>query len=500
MNKYSRIDDVVNIERIDFGVMSNNEVKNYSAISESSGIVLPESYDNGEPKKGGLIDPRLGVTDKDLDCATCGLNSDSCPGHFGHTELEEPIFHIGFLTTIKNILGCICPKCSKLLIYKTDKELDKHFKAKTGRLRFAEVHSACQNIKYCQRPDGCGIPIPKIKTTTKKDQGSAILLIAETDLTELGEEKQHIEGKKKIKQILTADIVYNILKNISDSDFKIMGFDPTKMRPENLIYKIFPIPPVAIRPSVRTDFMTSSTYEDGLTKKLSDILRTNRTIKKNKEKEITGNENKYSVDSVNLLQYHIATYFDNESLALPKAAQKVGGQPIKSLSDRLKGKTGRIRGNLLGKRVDFSSRTVITSDPNISIDELGVPIRIAMNLTFPEIVTPYNIEELTKLVQNGKNKYPGANYVIQVSPQKNGKNYIDLRYRSKIKLRFGDIVERHLKDGDPVLFNRQPTLHKLSMMSHKIRVINNWNYNTFRLNVSATTPYNADYDGVFANF
>jgi DNA-directed RNA polymerase II subunit RPB1 len=142
------------------------------------------------------------------------------------------------------------------------------------------------------------------------------------------------------------------------------------------------------------------------------------------------------------------------------------------------------------KRTDFSGRTVITPDPTLSINELGVPISIAKNITFPEIVAPYNIEELTKLVRNGRDIYPGANFVIPASTSDSDvKLPIDLRFRKeKIELKYGDVVERHSKNGDIWLLNRQPTLHKLSMMGHRCKIIDNPNYCTFRINPNVTTP------------
>ena len=144
----------------------------------------------------------------------------------------------------------------------------------------------------------------------------------------------------------------------------------------------------------------------------------------------------------------------------------------------------------MGKRVDFSARTVISGDPNLDLDQVGVPISIAKTLTYPEIVTPYNIHKLTELVRNGPNEHPGAKYVIRDTGDR-----IDLRYNKRagdIALQYGWKVERHLMDDDPVLFNRQPSLHKMSMMAHRVRVMP---YSTFRLNLSVTSPYNADFDG-----
>jgi DNA-directed RNA polymerase beta' subunit len=159
---------------------------------------------------------------------------------------------------------------------------------------------------------------------------------------------------------------------------------------------------------------------------------------------------------------------------------------LKSLQQRLGGKDGRIRMNLQGKRVEFSARSVITPDPNISVRELGVPQKIAMNLTFPEEVTAYNIGKLYKLVQNGPDVYPGAKTIQRADGRTISLKHVNTQ---TLELFEGDTVHRHLMDGDPVLFNRQPSLHRMSMMCHIAKVLP---YNTFRLNVFCTAPYNAD--------
>ena len=147
----------------------------------------------------------------------------------------------------------------------------------------------------------------------------------------------------------------------------------------------------------------------------------------------------------------------------------------------------------MGKRVDFSARSVITPDPNISINELGVPLKIAMNLTFPEKVNHYNKERLTDAVRNGPNNYIGAKFVRKT--KENNRPVILKEENLETianNLEDGDVVERHLQNGDYVLFNRQPSLHKMSMMAHRVRVMP---YNTFRLNIAVTPSYNADFDG-----
>lgn len=494
---YTHNNKNMTIDRIEFGVLGNKEIKEMSVIKDQYGISKPEAYNNFEPVIGGLVDKRLGITDSHLECATCGHGAIKCPGHFGHVELAEPVYHIGYIPYIKKILGCICIKCSKLLVYKNKAEIEKMLKNKSGKARFAEIKNLCKSVSYCQQANyGCGAPVPKIKVDIKKSS-SAINIIAETNLSTLSTDEQTgkiTDGKKKVKQMITPEMCYSILKNISDIDCEIMGLNPKKTRPEMMILKMFPVPPIQIRPSAKADFLASATFEDDLTLKLADIINSNIRIRKYKEKE--GKHSMFGSDTLYLLQYHVATFFDNDSVSLLKSEQR-NGKPTKSVSARLKTKEGRVRGNLMGKRVDFSSRTVIGPDPNIDINELGVPLKIAMNLTFPEVVTPYNIDRLSELVRNGRDTYPGANFVFPISSFTSDKKYIiDLRYRKEnVLLRFGDVVERHIVNGDLVLFNRQPSLHKLSMMAHKIRVIPNKSLSTFKLNLAVTPPYNADFDG-----
>ena len=125
-----------------------------------------------------------------------------------------------------------------------------------------------------------------------------------------------------------------------------------------------------------------------MTHKLSDIIKINNQLRRNEQ---NGAAAHIIAEDQKMLQYHVSTFTDNDMPGLPKATQK-SGRPLKSVKMRLKGKEGRIRGNLMGKRVDFCARTVITPDPNLRIDQVGVPRTIAQNLTFPEIVTPFNID------------------------------------------------------------------------------------------------------------
>lgn len=478
------------IDKIEFSVLPNQEIINKSAFGrDNPGTEFPDLYENGEPRKGGLADPRLGTIDINTICATCGFDTNYCPGHTGHMTLVEPFFHIGYLGYIKKILDCICLKCSRVLIHKNEAKIIDILKIKTGKTRLAGVYNSIKNILSCPK---CGTTVSKIRSEIKKSTAT-ILMVAETDLENIKDESIQSIGKKKLKLVLTPEIVYEKLKNISDDDCIILGIDPKRTRPEDMIHTIFLIPPLAIRPSAKGDFLGGSLMEDGLTHRLVDIVRSNYRILKQKE---TGNSNysKFSNDNSNLCQIHIASYFDKDQISSQKGDQS----KERSLAPGIKAKEGRIRGNLMGKRTDFTARTVITSDPVIDYNEVRIPLKIAMTLTFPEVVGPYNIEYLTTLVRRGRSNYPGANFVFPAGSMTVGQHIrpLDLRIKKEqVELRYGDIVERHLQTGDIVLLNRQPTLHKQSMMGHRIKVVENPELMTFGLSVSIVKPYGADFDG-----
>lgn len=352
---YSRDDTLQKIGSIDFTVWPNPEILRGSALGkDTDGITNVELYSDQDPKRGGLIDLRMGTTNESRDCDTCGLNYIYCIGHFGHLKLAEHVFHMGYLPFVKKILSCICIRCSKLLIYKNENEIMEMLKHKSGRARLAEIRNLVKNVTYCQKNNyGCGAPVSKIKLDIKKST-CGITLYSETNISNLPKEEGQPapgnagnagvgEGRKKNRQILTPAIVYDILKGISDQHCMIMGLDPTKTRPEEMIYKIFPIPPVQVRPSVRAEFMASSLMEDDLTHKLADIIKANDRIAHQNESE---GGSRFSQDNLHLLQYQVASYIDSDC-NIPKSEQK--GKVIKSLGPRLKGKEGRVRGNLEGK-------------------------------------------------------------------------------------------------------------------------------------------------------
>ncbi|KAF3333639.1 DNA-directed RNA polymerase II subunit 1-like protein [Carex littledalei] len=488
--------EVAKVQMVQFGILSPDEIRQMSVVE----IIHGETMEKGKPKIGGLSDPRLGTIDRKMKCETCMANMAECPGHFGHLELAKPMFHVGFLKTVLSIMRCVCFNCSKILADEDDTRFKQALKIRNPKNRLKRIYDACKSKKRCAGGDdidvqkeqdgdepvkksrgGCGAQQPNITVDGMK-------MVAEFKAPKKkSDENEQLPEPVERKQILSADRVLNVLKRISDEDCLLLGLNPKYARPDWMILQVLPIPPPPVRPSVMMD--TSARSEDDLTHQLAMIIRHNENLRK---QERNGAPAHIITEFAQLLQFHIATYFDNELPGQPRATQR-SGRPIKSICSRLKAKEGRIRGNLMGKRVDFSARTVITPDPTINIDQLGVPWSIALNLTYPETVTPYNIERLKELVEYGPHPPPGktgAKYIIREDGQR-----LDLRYLKKSSdqhLELGYKVERHLNDGDFVLFNRQPSLHKMSIMGHRIKIMP---YSTFRLNLSVTSPYNADFDG-----
>src|SRR3989338_3284848 len=449
------------VSAITFGIFSPKNIRKMAAVK----IVTPELYDKeGYPVDGGLMDVRLGVIDPGLRCKTCGGKLKECIGHFGYMELARPVVHVKYADMILAFLRCTCRECGKLLMADkkiTDQleEMEESVQEEGEDLKKSgkEMRASTRNIKKCPHCNAKQLTIKIEKPTT------------------------FMEGDNRISVI---DIKTR-LEKISDADVTLLGLDPKFARPEWGVIAILPIPPVTIRPSIT--LQTGERSEDDLTHKLSDIIRINQRLFEN----INAGAPEIIVEDLwDLLQYHITTYFDNEITQVPPARHR-SRQPLKTLSERIKSKEGRFRHNLAGKRVNFAARTVISPDPLIAFNEVGVPKEIAMELTVPTRVTEWNIEWLKKFIKNGPKTYPGANYVIMLDEKKK-KVSAETQQQIIDDLVVGQIVERHLINGDISIFNRQPSLHRLSIMCHKIKIFPG---RSFRLNPAVCAPYNADFDG-----
>ena len=481
-NNPSNVSKIIGIQ---FSILSPEEILKGS-VAEITTFDKP--YSNNLPCPRGLFDPCMGVLDPGLICPTDGLDYMHTPGYFGHIRLARPVFYIQYLSTTLKILRCVCMKCSKLLI---NKKMQARLMQLRPDERWSRVYQLASKIRRCgeDTDDGCGCLQPDKKF--RKDGLANIF--AEWNNTGAGGTGAGGEASgaaapgttARLNMKVTPEMVIKIFKRISDEDVIFMGFSPQFSRPEWMICQVLAVPPPAVRPSIKMDGQQRS--EDDITLIIVNILKTNIQLRK---QLANPNANPSVVDDWHtLLQYYVATQINNNIPGVGPVAQR-SGRPLKSIQERLNGKAGRVRGNLMGKRVDFSARSVITPDPNISIRELGIPIKIAKNITKPVVVNNRNRDFLMTLVRNRSDTYPGA----KILEKKNGES-ISLRYAdvSLITLENGDIVHRHMMDGDAILFNRQPSLHRMSMMCHIARIMHKGD--TFRMNVGDTKPYNADFDG-----
>ncbi|GKZ01276.1 hypothetical protein MPSEU_001078600 [Mayamaea pseudoterrestris] len=460
---YSRV-RLRRIQRMQFGIINPHELRQYSVTQAvtvngrkvPSGVTRYETHFNGQPVYGGVNDPRLGsISDK------------SDPGYFGHVELAKPVYHQGFITTTLKVLRCVCFHCSKIRMLPDEFKFTKALEIRNRKRRLANLHELLRAKKQCDHCQGFQPKYTKVDLHLEADFPSEHADAAG------GDSKQFLSGETLVK----------IFRQISNADMTILGLDVNHARPEFLLVQVLPVPPLHVRPSVSVNGGFS---EDDLTHQLVNVVKSNLSL----QQAVTNGEPAIVVEQFELaLQHNVAAFMDNEIRGMPQVTQR-SGRPLKTIAQRLKGKEGRLRGNLMGKRVDFSARTVITADPNLGIHQVGVPRSVAMNLTLPVKVTAFNVGMLSQLVANGPTQHPGAKHIIRSDGTR-----IDLRYvknKSELLLANGWIVERHLSDDDIILFNRQPSLHKMSIMGHKAKILD---WSTFRLNLSCTSPYNADFDG-----
>ncbi|KAI2470908.1 beta and beta-prime subunits of DNA dependent RNA-polymerase [Annulohypoxylon bovei var. microspora] len=491
-------------KQIKFGIQSNQDIVNQAVLEVSDRTM----YDVGrgrEPIQNGPLDKRLGTSSKTGICSTCGLRLQECTGHFGHVRLPLPAFHIGYIKFTITILQNICKDCSRILLTEVEqrmylKELRRPFIDNMRRTAICKkINEQCRKTKNCHYCGAVNGQIRKVgalklvhdkfvafnKSTSQKKQPPSSKIEFDNSFLEA---RKHVHDLDKHMRKAFEDLnplrVLNLFKQINPTDCELLGLDPSEGRPEMFLWQYLPAPPVCIRPSVAQE---GASNEDDLTARLSDIVWACGLIRSALEK---GTQLQTIMEQWEYLQLQIALYVNSDVPGL----QNSGARTSRGVCQRLKGKQGRFRGNLSGKRVDFSGRTVISPDPNLAINQVAVPELVAKNLTYPERVHRKNIDKLKQCILNGPYIHPGAQAVLKQDGDQSFK--ISLRFADKESaardLREGDIVERHLEDDDIVLFNRQPSLHKLSIMSHfaKIRP-----WRTFRLNECVCGPYNADFDG-----
>ncbi|XP_006653556.2 DNA-directed RNA polymerase III subunit 1 [Oryza brachyantha] len=467
------------IKSIRFSMFSGNEVRQSAEVQVWNSRIYNQEM---RPVPNGLLDTRMGAANKLGECSTCHGSFAECPGHFGYLKLALPVFNVGFFNCILDVLKCICKGCSRVLLVEKDRLefLKKMRNPKADPLQKSAIMKKVRDKCKLSRCPWCGF----INGVAKKGRAGLIILhdcskTLDGSTEELKEALSHKKEKLSFSAVHMLDpaTVLSLFKRMTDEDCELLNLGD---RPEKLIVTEIAVPPVPIRPSV---FVAGGrmSNEDSITVILKSIANTNSILKENLQ---TGGQFMKCFDCWQHLQLQVVEYINSDAPSLPESQHR-------GLVQRLKGKTGRFRGNLSGKRTEYTGRTVISPDPNLRITEVAIPILMARVLTYPERVSYYNIEKLRQCIRNGPHKHPGANFIIQTDGTKLHLKYCDRRIAAR-DLKYGCVVERHLEDGDIVLFNRQPSLHRMSIMSHRARIMP---WRTLRFNESVCNPYNADFDG-----
>lgn len=473
------------ISEIHYGVLSGNDIHRLSVMPCRRVMGL---------KDFGVNDRRLGVCDRVGTCATCGLKSIDCVGHSGHVDLALPVFHLGYFTTVLRVCRTICKQCARVLL--TDDEIQFHkrkfLSPKLDPLHRAALAKIVQEDAYktAQCPH-CGAVngavrkarplriVHEAHVTTRKvaraeDARNAQLAYAASCNKEVD------VFKDNALDFLDPVRIRALFRAIPPHEICVLGLAPG-VHPDDLLVQSMLIPPVCVRPSGPSN-TGSGTREDDLTLQYNDVIGTSDMLADGSLDPV-----KYA-ETWDLLQVRAAKLLDSALPGFPPHMRTGDG---KSFAQRLKGKHGRFRGNLSGKRVDFSGRSVISPDPNLAVDELAIPLRVAKVLTYPQRVFAHNIELMRRLIRNGPTCHPGA-VTVTFTKEGSRKGLHNDRESMAAKLSIGDIVERHVMNGDLMLFNRQPSLHRISMMCHRARVLP---HRTLRFNECCCAPYNADFDG-----
>ncbi|AVK76876.1 RNA polymerase rbp1 [Pandoravirus macleodensis] len=551
-------DDGARVRGVQLTLVDPEIVRRMSVVK----ITEPAIYDKNTPKKDGVYDHRMGVVVRRLACGTCGHMVDSCPGHIGSIELNHPVYHVHYIDYVLKVLRCVCYYCSRFLMAPPwpqapasgepggSCERDAAHATATGggraALGKARLAAACEAVKRGKARKACwncAGPQPeysKAKSSPLVIRANWAGVAFETDA----------DRAAALAEPFSAREAHNILTLVPAEDYVRMGWDTTNSHPSWMIITVLPVPPPIVRPSITETEGSRSRGQDDLTHKLKAIVQANNAIGAHRRASASATNSSSSssttttsgatakvlatplAELVATLQVEVATYHNNDIRGQKQSTQR-SGKPTKGLVERFKGKEGRVRGSLMGKRVNFTARAVITPDPEIDIDQVGVPYEIVKTLTFPERVTSFNIDDLTRRVRSGPDALAGAKTVtdhrsrtLYLEPRAPPPGHAAAALVSTMAtgsgahatadgaasgaawrvppggsatgadrappLQVGWVVERHLRDGDPAIMNRQPSLHMGSMMNHYVVPMPG---RTMRLNLSVTSPYNADFDG-----
>lgn len=454
------------IGNIRFTLMGEADIHKLSVMEVTS----PKSYTKGAPTKSGINDLRMGAMTRLEQCGTCGENVKNCIGHFGHITLVEPVYHVYFIDKLISILNAVCPFCS-LFLHKRNTERKDDTLMKPSREAFIIETKQAKSRSRCY---ACVSPTPSYRRQhlSIEHQWNPKAKFTGDKKASPDDIRKGKYQRKYAKQRFTARDALEILQNITPDTQARLGLS---VHPTNLIITALLVPPRVLRPTVIQSYGSLCRGEDDLTSRLLEILRKNIELR-------TLSAGSKRTDVIAKLQLLTSSYMN-------KKADKRSKKRFRDLSSRIGKKKGRVRWNIMGKRVDNSARSVVIPGANLDIDEIGIPAHIALTLVKPVMVYKKNLQEMCQRILKGAVLGGALTICTAKGVSINLKITKNL---SNIKVEPGCIVYRPLQDGDWVGVNRHPSLHKKSFMGHRVKIVSG---HALQLNLAVTTGYNADFDG-----
>ena len=482
------------IHSVKFNVASNKA----TLLGAAAEITEATLYNRSIPNSNGVNSLLLGASSRQLRCSTCSLSIEDCPGHTGVHKLTLPCFAPLFFDATLRALRSLCCFCSRPLV------LDVEGKDA------AALTLACSRSKSCPHCDG---PVP-----IYNKGGELGISRTWPETTVFANEEEERFARRE----MTPQVALEIFRASKREEVLFLGSGLETLA--DLVIENLLIPSTAIRPAVSSSTGLRARSQDDITLRLQDCIKRSADLRSEIEQEQERHTDidariiqalpprsdlltsgppamlrkhslspsmmtkwaRLQVEIFNLVHPTLSRYVSGA----PKTSLPAGVSQRRCLMSKLKGKEGRIRGSLLGKRVDHSARSVISPCPVMAIDCVGVPESIATTLTVPIRCTIHNIDSLRTCVLRGAGVVGGASSIIDINGRMISLEAVADKH--SVDLRPGCVVERHIVDNDVVIFNRQPTLHRLGMMAHRVQIVEG---DTFKLALPVTSCYNADFDG-----
>ncbi|CAG8523131.1 6584_t:CDS:10 [Ambispora gerdemannii] len=547
------------IHSVSFSCYSPEEIRKLSVKQ----ITHSELFDNlNQPTKDGLYDLALGPFDRGYVCHTCLLDYFSCPGHFGHIELPCPVYNALFFPHMYTLLKSICLDCHRFLANKVKcygfaakllllekglllesqeidyltlkfEDLDKnkneeekatHIELINNYLKrtFAQPNTGPNSTAVNAEKRRIVKDFFKISVTLARCQNCRSRYLTPMDI------RKHLDmlfqNESTICSLLYGQHgLFSSRFYPRDRSTTNSNRNNTSVSADIFFLDLIAVPPTRFRPTNVVGERLLENVHNGHFKRILkacarfSLNAQNDITKKKDEAEIETTTNKKEklqdlLNAWNDLQLAVNGLIDNTKVGAMFAKERQM-YPV-GIKQILEKKEGLFRKHMMGKRVNYAARSVISPDPNVETFEIGIPVTFAKILTYPEPVTQYNINEMREAVINGAHQWPGAVSVqhedgmvqllsrlslesrialanqLLTPPTNPSKSIFVLPPKSPTS---NKKVLRHLRDGDILLLNRQPTLHKPSVMAHQAKVLPG--EMTIRMHYANCKAYNADFDG-----